>query len=225
MKIADKIYVAVMTAINKNKIKRQKSVLEKGSRIDHRTLMDGTNLLGEYASFKSSHMGKYSYVSKGADLYRADMGSFTCVGPYVRNVAGAHPTDTFISLHPAFYSERETVKGHFAKDTSFDEIKTVDSEGKYTVKIGNDVWIGAGALLLDGITIGDGAVIGANSLVTEDIPPYAIAYGSPAKVVKYRFSEEEINKLLSLKWWNKDEDWLKENVELFKDIKNIGKLV
>ena len=82
-----------------------------------------------------------------------------------------------------------------------------NSYEKYTQKdciIDNDVWIGVGAIILRGVTIGDGAVIGANSVVTKDIPPYAIAVGSPAKVIKYRFSEEEIKKLLEVKWWEYD---------------------
>jgi lipopolysaccharide biosynthesis protein len=67
--------------------------------------------------------------------------------------------------------------------------------------IGNDVWIGAGALLKRGITVGHGAVIGARALVTRDVPPYAIVAGSPARIIRYRFDEETIARLLSLAWW------------------------
>lgn len=224
MKIIDNAYVAVMTLINR--IKNCNRVrLEKGACIDHRSVFEGHNLVGERSHFKASSLGKYSYLSKGCDLYRIKIGGFSSIGPYVKNAAGAHPTNTFVSIHPAFYSERETVKGHFAEETCFEEIKTVDSDNKYTAEIGNDVWIGAGVLILDGVKIGDGAIIGANSLVMEDIPPYAVAVGSPAKVIKYRFEEEEIKKLLSLKWWEKDEAWLKEHAGDFKDIKNIGNLL
>ena len=73
---------------------------------------------------------------------------------------------------------------------------------KGPVVIGNDVWVGEGARILSGVTIGDGAVIGSRAVVTKNIPPYAIAVGVPAKVLKYRFSPEVIEKLLRIKWWN-----------------------
>ena len=82
------------------------------------------------------------------------------------------------------------------------------SKGDITVE--NDVWIGHGSKILSGVSIGDGAIIGANSLVTRDIPPYAIAAGSPARVIKYRFDEQTIEKLLEIRWWDfKEEEIIK----------------
>lgn len=81
-----------------------------------------------------------------------------------------------------------------------------------TLIIGNDVWIGMGVTIMNNVIIGDGAVIGAFSVVRENIPPYAIAVGNPAKVVKYRFDEKYINLLLDLKWWNwSDEELIDRN--------------
>ncbi len=77
----------------------------------------------------------------------------------------------------------------------------------YTV-IGNDVWIGSQANVLRGVKIGDGAVIGASSLVLEDVPPYAIAVGSPARIIKYRFDEDTVSRLLNIRWW----DWPREQI-------------
>jgi len=77
------------------------------------------------------------------------------------------------------------------------------------VIIGNDVWIGINAIILSGVTIGDGAVIGAGSVVTGDVDPYTIVSGNPARVVRKRFSDEAIEKLLSIKWW----DWPREKVD------------
>jgi tetrahydrodipicolinate N-succinyltransferase len=71
-----------------------------------------------------------------------------------------------------------------------------------TMKIGNDVWIGARAVILSAVTIGDGAIVGANAVVTKDIPPYAIAVGVPAKVIRYRCSEEQAQKLQQIAWWD-----------------------
>jgi virginiamycin A acetyltransferase len=73
---------------------------------------------------------------------------------------------------------------------------------KGNVTIGNDVWIGYQAMILSGVTIGDGAVIGARSVVTKNVPPYAIVAGSPAKVIRYRFPKHTIDRLLNLQWWN-----------------------
>lgn len=70
--------------------------------------------------------------------------------------------------------------------------------------IGNDVWIGQFSLILSGVTVGDGAVIGAKAVVTKDVPPYAIVAGNPARLIRYRFSQEQIKQLLEIKWWNWD---------------------
>ena len=85
---------------------------------------------------------------------------------------------------------------------------------KEDVKIGNDVWIGNGATILSGVTIGDGAVIGAMAVVTKDVPPYGIAVGNPARVVKYRFSDEQISVLKKIAWWNWPHEKIAKNGEL-----------
>jgi len=91
-------------------------------------------------------------------------------------------------------------------------------EGKsYPMKgdtvIGNDVWIGYNATILAGVTIGDGAIIATNATVTKDVEPYTIVGGNPAIVIRKRFSDEEIEKLLALKWWDKDIEWITRNVK------------
>jgi NDP-sugar pyrophosphorylase family protein len=98
----------------------------------------------------------------------------------------------------------------------FDEIVGQRAAGcnktKGDVIIGNDVWIGFGVIILSGVTIGDGAVIGAGSLVSKNVEPYTIAAGNPCKIIRKRFSDEVIKKLLEIKWWN----WSKEEI-----IKNV----
>lgn len=79
--------------------------------------------------------------------------------------------------------------------------------------IGNDVWIGYNATIMAGVTIGDGAIIATNSTVVKDVPPYVIVGGNPASIIKYRFLEKEIERLLDLKWWDKDVNWITENVQ------------
>lgn len=88
---------------------------------------------------------------------------------------------------------------------------------KGDVTIGNDVWIGKSATILSGITIGDGAVIGANSVVTKNVEPYSIVAGNPAKIIKHRFNDETIKKLLKIKWWDFDIHTIWENRKLLND--------
>jgi len=80
--------------------------------------------------------------------------------------------------------------------------------------VGNDVWIGAGALVMSGVTIGDGAVIGARSVVTKDVPPYSVVVGNPAKVTRSRFSKNDVEILLRIKWWDWSDEKIKENIGL-----------
>ena len=89
---------------------------------------------------------------------------------------------------------------------------------KGDIEVGNDVWIGAKSTIMSGVKIGDGAVIGAGSTITKDVPPYSIVAGNPGKVVKYRFNEDQIRKLLSIKWWDWTEDRIKtEAMDMWSD--------
>ena len=111
--------------------------------------------------------------------------------------------------------DAECITTYFIKFRIFEEKYGIDAISKGSVTIGNDIWIGTQSTILTGVTIGDGAIIAANSVVTSDVPPYAIVGGTPAKVLKYRFSDEIIAKLLELKWWNWDIEKIKANKELF----------
>jgi len=84
---------------------------------------------------------------------------------------------------------------------------------KGDVVIGNDVWIGYNATIMAGVKIGDGAIVAANATVTRDVEPYAIVGGNPAQVIRKRFSNEQIDQLLKLKWWDKDVEWITRNVQ------------
>lgn len=101
-------------------------------------------------------------------------------------------------------------------------------EGKsYPIKndtvVGNDVWIGYGATIMPGVTIGDGAIIATKSVVTKDVPPYSIVGGNPAKVIRKRFSEKKIQQLLDLKWWDWPIEKITQNVQNLtgKDIEKL----
>ena len=105
---------------------------------------------------------------------------------------------------------------NFTQDFGLDFIFNDNIESKINHKrqiiIGNDVTIGAYATIMGGVTIGNGAVIGANSLVTKNVPPYAVVGGNPAKIIKYRFDEETITRLNSIKWWHWDDDKIKKHI-------------
>lgn len=89
------------------------------------------------------------------------------------------------------------------------------------ISIGSDCWIGEGAVIMSGIKICDGAIVGCNAVVTKDVEPYAVVGGVPAKVIRYRFAPEHIEKLLILKWWEWSDEKIKENVPLFQS-DNLG---
>ncbi len=91
-------------------------------------------------------------------------------------------------------------------------------EGNPEAKIGNDVWIGKGTIILPGVVIGDGVIIGAGSVITDNIPPYAIVCGNPGRVIKFRFTPEQIRTLLRIRWWEWDDDIVTKRREDMKDI-------
>ena len=100
---------------------------------------------------------------------------------------------------PVRISECRIFRDVYFEDADKADNSIVTKPGK-TV-IGHDVWVGYGAYIRNGVTIGDGAVIGARSVVTKDVPPYGVVVGHPAKIVKYRFEEPMIERLMTLKWW------------------------
>ena len=125
------------------------------------------------------------------------IGKFCGFGEDVRIITGNHNTN-IPAISMSFISK-------FFKES-------IHGEGG-PVKIGNDVWVGDRSFILPRVTIGDGAIIGANAVVSKDVPPYAIVAGVPAKVKKYRFRENTIKRLLELKWW----DWSKEKISKNKE--------
>ncbi len=213
-------YIEFMKMIYKYK---KKCIFEEKSRFNTHTLFEGYNKLGYNSTIMHSFLGKGSYIAENTFIKKTQIGRFTCIGPNVRTAIGRHPTKNFVSVHPAFFSMNPSVKLRFTNKQKYEEVKSVE-DGKYFVKIGNDVWIGANVTIFDGVTIGDGAIIGAGTIVNQDIPPYAIVVGTPMRIIRYRFEKDEINKLLNLKWWKKDNNWLEMNCDNFDDIKIISQL-
>lgn len=109
----------------------------------------------------------------------------------------------------------DRVTSYFVRSNVFGESVIEDVFSKGSILVGNDVWIGTQSIILSNATISDGVVIGANSVVNSFIPPYAIAVGSPARVVRFRFPQEIINELLNIQWWNWDDEKIRNNRDFF----------
>lgn len=152
-------------------------------------------------------IGSYTYGLRPDSFFpyhpedKVIIGKFCSIADGVRFVFGEHPTN-LVSTFPF-------------RAICFDDVPHADAVSKGQIKVGNDVWLGARALILSGVEIGDGAVVGAGSIVTKHVPPYAIVAGAPARIIRYRFSPEQIQALRSICWW----DWplakIEENLDLF----------
>lgn len=177
--------------------------LGKGVTINKNSFFEGHNSISNNTEFSNSYLGLGSYIAVNSVIRYAKIGRFCAVGDNVRTGLGLHPTTDFVSIHPAFFSLMKPAGFTFSKTQLFEEHKfSRVGLNKYTCIIGNDVWIGNNALIMDGIEIGDGAIIAAGAVVTKNVTPYSIVGGVPAKLIKYRFSEIQIQKLLDIKWWN-----------------------
>jgi len=160
----------------------------------------GWNRLEKGSVVVDSTLGRFTYVA-GSEIRNSDIGSFCSIGPRVRvGGLGNHPTNRF-STHPSFYSTKRQCGYTFVRNTSFDELRRTT--------IGNDVWIGVGAIILDGVKVGDGACIAAGAIVTDDVAPYAIVGGVPARLLRKRLDDDTASILMNSKWW----DWDIENLQ------------
>lgn len=165
--------------------------------------------IAQRCHIRKSFLGDYTYVSRNAWISHTKIGKFCSIGPNFFCGWGVHPIDG-ISTSPMFYSPNKQNGVSLSPKAKIEEQKPIT--------IGNDVFIGANVVVLDGITIGDGAVIGAGAVVSKDIPPYAVAIGCPIQITKYRFTQQQIQELLSLQWWNLPNDALVQVEHHFWDV-------
>lgn len=201
----------------KNRISHKKEVVfEKNCIVTTDDFFEGNNYIA--GTVKSSYVGYGSYIMGGTWLGNCSIGRFCSIAANVMMVGKhAHPVTGYVATSPVFHAEKACIRT-FVKNDTYNTERVCMEDTNYKLIIGNDVWIGNGALLFDGITIGDGAIIGAGSIVTKNVSPYAIVAGNPAKVIRYRFNEEQIQKLMNFKWWEKSLTWTEQNATRFQNI-------
>jgi acetyltransferase-like isoleucine patch superfamily enzyme len=181
------------------------AVISPDAFMENATLSDYVKIHSR-AFILNAKIGTCSYVGHDTSLKFIEIGKFCSIGPHVKTGLGVHPTE-LVSTHPIFYSNMGQCGLVLRARSIFDE-------QRLTV-VGNDVWIGAGAILIDGVTVNDGAIVGAGAVVTSDVPPYAIVGGCPAKIIRYRASPEEVAAMRRLAWWDWPSDKLAQRVESF----------
>lgn len=152
-----------------------------------------------------SAFGRHSYCGYDCTFLNADVGNFCSISDMVYVGGSGHPMH-FVSTSPVFLSHRDSVKTKLAR---FDYLELPRT------RIGHDVWIGQGAHIRAGISIGHGAVIAMGSVVTKDVPAYAVVGGNPARIIRARFEGDIPKRLLSTAWWELPDDELRHWAQWF----------
>lgn len=189
--------------ISSNALFNLKTVFEDNIKVGNRTRIQDTNI------------GRNTYIGSYCVLQNCMIGRFCSIASGVKVIVNTHPSRTFVSTSPVFYSTIKQCGYTYVSHNKFEEHLTI---GGKSIIIGNDVWIGADVTLIGGIKIGNGAIIALGAVVTKDVPPYAIVGGVPAKIIRYRFPENYIERLQNLQWWNLPDEIIQTHLEDFTDI-------
>lgn len=207
--------------INRFKFKIKYNADVKSAFVDKNTkLGKKCNISKNTYITKGVEVGEYTYFNAGAGYILVEgnttIGKYCSIGPNVNIGPGNHPIN-FLTTHPIIY-DKKWIKKIGVKESIVKESNYIKKNKK--VNIGNDVWIGMNTIIMPGVNIGNGAIIGAGSIVTKDVPDYAIVGGNPAKLIRYRFSYDIIQKLNRVhdKWWDWNEYKLNNQIECMYNI-------
>lgn len=182
------------------KILGEEPTVHETSRVRESTLGAWTDV-GQNTSIGESEVGDYTYFAGDCQVMYATIGKFCSIASHVHINPGNHPMWRVTSHHMTY---RRQMFGMGEDDSDFFQWRR-----DHRVVIGNDVWIGHAAIIMPGVTIGDGAVIGSQAVVTKDVAPYTIVGGVPAKPIRERFPKDIADKLKEIAWW----DWSREELE------------
>jgi virginiamycin A acetyltransferase len=188
------------------------------SRVDFCQIEDRVRIDRNNHIFKS-RIGRNTYTGMNTVLMNVNIGSFCSISWNV-SIGGANHDYTRVVQHSLLYNNHDNLRPDY-REIPYDRFNE-------SLDIGSDVWVAAGAVILPGLKIGHGAVIGANSVVTHDVPPYAIVVGSPVKIVRWRFDSEIIELLLRLEWWQWEEAKILDNFDILSsqpDVKRLKSLL
>ncbi|MBP3540571.1 MAG: CatB-related O-acetyltransferase [Clostridia bacterium] len=166
-----------------------------------RSQVDPAAAVGKRCRIFGCDIGRYTYIGRNCLVQNVSIGSFCSIAEGSILGLPSHPVD-FVSTSPVFLEGKNALAKNFA---------SIPYEDCPRTQIGHDVWVGAHAQIKSGVTVGTGAVVAAGAIVTHDVPPYAIVAGVPAKVLRYRFDEETIARLLDSRWWEMDDARLRQH--------------